>query len=114
MLTPQLPAFPLAGEEIQSVNLEHIVDAGADEPDPRTVAAKERAKAMKKRAKKIKAKMAAKTADFERKQNALGKKKINRQLGRLIPCSFLLITSWNQMRKPVWKTSYINPPLKAY
>lgn len=57
----------LSEEEIQSCNLMHIVDARDDDPDPKTVQAKERTKAMKKRSKKIKARMAAKTTNFEKK-----------------------------------------------
>ena len=57
----------LSGEEIQSCNLRHIVDAKPEDSDPRTVRAKERTKAMKKRSKKIKARMASRTANFARK-----------------------------------------------
>ncbi len=57
----------LSGEEIQSCNLKHIVDAREDDPDPKTVMAKERTKAMKKRSKKIKARMVTKTTNYERK-----------------------------------------------
>ena len=58
----------LSGEEIQSCNLKHIVDARPEDSDPKTVRAKERTKAMRKRSKKIKARMASRTANFERKQ----------------------------------------------
>lgn len=56
----------LSGEEIQNCNLKHIIDASADEPDPNTIQVKERLKAMKKRAKKIKTRMSLKTAEYER------------------------------------------------
>ena len=58
----------LSGEEIQSCNLLHIVDARPDDSDPRTVRAKERTRAMKKRSKKIKARMASRTTNYERKR----------------------------------------------
>ena len=64
----------LSGEEIQSCNLRHIVDARPEDSDPKTVRAKERTKAMKKRSKKIKARMASRTANFERKQPPMSNK----------------------------------------
>ena len=54
----------LSGEEITDYNLKHIIDAPEGETDPKTVQAKERGKAVKKRAKKLKAKLAAKGAEY--------------------------------------------------
>ena len=67
----------LSGEEIQSCNLRHIVDARPEDSDPKTVRAKERTKAMKKRSKKIKARMASRTANFERKQPPASSMKVD-------------------------------------
>ena len=55
----------LSGEEIQTCNLKYIVDAADNEQDPKIAQSKERIKAMKKRAKKIKTRMSSRTAEFE-------------------------------------------------
>ena len=56
----------MSGEEVQKYNLRYIVDAPVDEPDPKVHQLKERNKAMKKRAKKIKSRMAIRAADYEK------------------------------------------------
>ena len=57
----------MSGEEIQNCNLKYIIDASEDEPDPKKVRSIERTKAMKKRVKKIKTRMAQRAADYEAK-----------------------------------------------
>ena len=52
-------------EEIQTCNLKYIVDAADNEQDPKIAQTKERIKAMKKRAKKIKTRMSSRSAEFE-------------------------------------------------
>ena len=54
----------LSGAEITDYNLKHIIDAPEGEVDSNSIEAKERGKAVKKRAKKLKSKMAAKGADY--------------------------------------------------
>ena len=54
----------LSGEEITDYNLKNIIDAPEGEADPDTIQAKERGKLVKKRAKKLKTKMAAKGAEY--------------------------------------------------
>jgi len=54
----------LSGEEIQECNLKAIVDAADDEVDPKRLKSIERAKAMKKKVKKIKTRMVQKAADY--------------------------------------------------
>ena len=56
----------MSGEEVQKYNLRYIVDAPVDEPDPKIIQLRERNKALKKRAKKIKSRMAIRAADFEK------------------------------------------------
>lgn len=58
-------AFLIFREELQSCNIKYIVDAPKDERDPKIVEAKERLKAMKKKAKKLKARMLARAVDYE-------------------------------------------------
>ncbi len=65
-LSEETEGRKLSGEEIQSLNLRNIVDASSDEKDPKTIKAKEREKAMRKRVKKIRARMAARAAEYER------------------------------------------------
>ena len=55
----------LSGEEIQTCNLKYIVDAADNEQDPKIAQTKERIKAMRKRAKKIKTRMCSRAAEFE-------------------------------------------------
>ena len=55
----------LSLEEVRSLNFKYIADAAADEPDPKILRAKDRAKAMKKRAKKVRMRMATKAAEYE-------------------------------------------------
>ena len=50
---------------MQSCNIKYILDAPADERDPKIVESKERLKAMKKKAKKLKARMLARSVDYE-------------------------------------------------
>lgn len=57
----------LSGEEIQSCNLQYIVDAAKDEMDAKSMRAKERSKNMKKKVKKIKNRMMQRAAEFEQK-----------------------------------------------
>lgn len=52
-------------EELQSCNIKYILDAPADELDPKIVERKERLKAMKKKAKKLKARMLSRAVDYE-------------------------------------------------
>ena len=52
-------------EELHICNLKYILDAAKDERDPKTIESKERLKAMKKRAKKLKARMLARAVDYE-------------------------------------------------
>jgi len=62
-------AFPgrkLSGEDVEAYNLKCIAEAAADEVDPKSQREKERGKAMKKRAKKLKARMASRTAEYEK------------------------------------------------
>jgi len=54
----------LSGAEITDYNLKNIIDAPEGEMDPSTIKARERVKAVKKRAKKLKAKMVSKGADY--------------------------------------------------
>ena len=54
----------LSGAEITDYNLKHIIDAPEGETDPNTIQAKERGKAVKKRARKLKSKMAGKGSEF--------------------------------------------------
>lgn len=56
----------MSGEEVQKYNLRYIVDAPVDELDPKMIQLKERNKAMKKRAKKIKTRMAVRAAEYEK------------------------------------------------
>ena len=56
----------MSGEEVQKYNLRYIVDAPVDELDPKMIQLKERNKAMKKRAKKIKTRMALRAAEYEK------------------------------------------------
>ena len=56
----------MSGEEVQKYNLRYIVDAPVDELDPKMIQLKERNKAMKKRAKKIKNRMAIRAAEYEK------------------------------------------------
>ena len=56
----------MSGEEVQKYNLRYIVDAAVDEPDPKLLQLKERNKAMKKRVKKIKTRMATRAAEYEK------------------------------------------------
>ena len=56
----------MSGEEVQKYNLRYIVDAPVDEPDPKVLQLKERNKSMKKRARKIKTRMAIRAADYEK------------------------------------------------
>ena len=56
----------MSGEEVQKYNLRYIVDAPEDELDPKMIQLKERNKAMKKRAKKIKTRMAMRAAEYEK------------------------------------------------
>lgn len=57
-------------EELEMYNLRHIIDAPADKIDPQIAIDKERQKALKKRCKKLRQRMAARGADFERLQAA--------------------------------------------
>merc|ERR1719466_120143 len=54
----------LSDAEKTTYNLKHIVDAPEGEADPRSVQARERVKAAKKKAKKLKTKMASKAAEY--------------------------------------------------
>lgn len=54
----------LSGAEITDYNLKHIIDAPEGETDPNIVEARERGKAVKKRAKKLKSKLATKGAEY--------------------------------------------------
>jgi len=54
----------LSDAEKTTYNLKHIVDAPEGETDPRSVQAKERVKAAKKKAKKLKTKMSGKAAEY--------------------------------------------------
>ena len=56
----------MSGEEIQNCNLKYIIDAADDEPDPKRLKSMERTKAMKKRVKKIKTRMAQRAADYQK------------------------------------------------
>jgi len=55
----------LSGAEMLDYNLKHIVDAPEGEADPRSIQAKERIKAARKRAKKIKNRMLSKAVEYE-------------------------------------------------
>ena len=63
----------MSGAEITGYNLKHIVDAPEDEDDPRSIQAKERVKAARKRAKKLKNRMLTKSAEYEASLPALNK-----------------------------------------
>jgi len=54
----------LSDAEKTTYNLKHIVDAPEGETDPKSVQARERVKTAKKKAKKLKTKMASKSADY--------------------------------------------------
>lgn len=58
----------LSVEERTSINLKNIVDAPEGEADPRVLAAKDRMKSAKKRAKKLRVKMAQRGAEWEGRQ----------------------------------------------
>jgi hypothetical protein len=58
----QLEGVDPSREDLASYNLRHIVDAPADKIDPKIALDKERQKALKKRCKKIRLRMAARYA----------------------------------------------------
>lgn len=53
-------------EEMHGYNLQNIVDASADDPDPKLPQRLERSKAMRKRARKVKTRMAQRGAEYEK------------------------------------------------
>ncbi|XP_068081995.1 S phase cyclin A-associated protein in the endoplasmic reticulum [Anabrus simplex] len=63
----------LSKEEVTSYNIRHIVDAPADKIDPKIALDKERQKALKKRCKKIRLRMASRGQEYETKREALQK-----------------------------------------
>lgn len=60
-----LATGPLVGDQLERYELAHIVDAPIDDNHPRLIAARERAKTLRKRCKKIRQRMTSKGATFE-------------------------------------------------
>ncbi|XP_069682477.1 S phase cyclin A-associated protein in the endoplasmic reticulum isoform X2 [Periplaneta americana] len=60
-------------EDLASYNIKHIVDAPADKIDPKIALDKERQKALKKRCKKIRLRMAARGQEYESKRDITNK-----------------------------------------
>ncbi|GLG98733.1 Uncharacterized protein GBIM_05330 [Gryllus bimaculatus] len=72
-------------EELTSYNIKHIVDAPADQIDPKIALDKERQKALKKRCKKIRLRMAARGQDYESRREVPAKTESPNR-GRLLKC----------------------------
>nr|CAD7401139.1 unnamed protein product [Timema cristinae] len=76
---------PPSKEDLITYNIQYIVDAPADKIDPKIALDKERQKALKKRCKKIRLRMAAKGQDYESKLES-PKKIDSPNKGRLQKC----------------------------